>query len=194
MTMSLIDAFLCTVSPTDKEVLNRALTDFNSVDTDDLLDILENVDCKSLPNSQNILEIITHLAHKAIFQEPHFVIDSWKCFLSKRLTTKLSKEHFDTICEKLAPTPRKVIYIISYPTDMGVLESTVSKHLQRFIKDLDNNSLSDFLRFVTGSDLLIKNCISVRFVDLHGIARRRIAHTCRCVLELPNLYANYPDF
>lgn len=193
-TISLIDAFLCTVSPTDKEVLNRALTEFDSVDTDDLLDILENFDCKSLPNSQNILEIISQLAHKAIIQEPNFVIDSWNSIFSMRLSKNLSKEHFDTTYQKLVPTPKKVINIIRYPTDMDVLQSTVSKHLQRFIKDLDNNSLSDFLRFVTGSDLMIKDCISVRFVDLQGIARRPIAHTCGCVLELPKVYANYPDF
>lgn len=193
-SLSLVDAFLNIVSATDKEVLKMAMADFSSINEEELIDILDNYDCKFLPTANNCTEIINQLAHKAIVQEPNFVIDTWNSVFRKHVSNSLSKEKLDSLYKNLEPTPRKVIGVLEFPNDMNTAESTVSKHLQRFIKDLDKQKLSDFLRFVTGSNLLVREKISVRFVELQGLARRPVAHTCGCVLELPRAYANYPDF
>ena len=53
------------------------------------------------------------------------------------------------------------------------------------IRDRDKEALGKFLRFCTGSDLLFKE-IAVRFTQIDGFARRFIAHTCGCILEIPD--------
>jgi len=50
------------------------------------------------------------------------------------------------------------------------------------------------LRFSTGANLLVKEKIFIRFVDLEEYGRRPVSHTCGCVLELPRQYDNYPEF
>lgn len=69
----------------------------------------------------------------------------------------------------------------------------MKRYLQRFIRELDKEALGKFLRFSTGSDLMLKE-IRVRFSSLDGFARRIIAHTCGCVLEIPISYDNYVEF
>ena len=44
-----------------------------------------------------------------------------------------------------------------------------------------------FLKFVTGSAVLLSKRITVTFNSLNGIQRRPIAHTCDCNLETNNL-------
>ena len=51
-----------------------------------------------------------------------------------------------------------------------------------------------FLCFTTGSSVLIANRISVTFNNLSGLARKPIAHTCGCVIELPSTYMSFLDF
>ena len=50
------------------------------------------------------------------------------------------------------------------------------------------------MRFVTGSCVCITPVIRITFNSLSGLARRPIAHTCDCSLELPTTYSNYNDF
>ena len=51
-----------------------------------------------------------------------------------------------------------------------------------------------FLRFVSGSSVLILNKITVSFYNLEGLARRPISHTCTYGLELLIAYSTYPKF
>jgi len=54
--------------------------------------------------------------------------------------------------------------------------------------------LQKFLRFTTGSSVLIGKHISVVFNSLSVLARRPIAYTCDCILELLSSYLSYADF
>ena len=51
-----------------------------------------------------------------------------------------------------------------------------------------------FLRFITGSSVCIDKKIEITFNNLTGAARRPIAHTCSCMLEIPLSYATYLEF
>ena len=51
-----------------------------------------------------------------------------------------------------------------------------------------------FLRFTTGSSVLIAEKIAVTFNTLNGISHRPIAHMCSCVLQLPSTYQPFLDF
>ena len=61
---------------------------------------------------------------------------------------------------------------------------------------MKQHELTRFLRFVTGSSVLINEGIKVVFNNLTGAARRPISHTCSCSLELPLSYTTctFPEF
>ena len=55
---SLRDCFMAFVSPGEKDLLVKALTDFDSVEQEDLMECLQNHSCKRLPNAENILNLV----------------------------------------------------------------------------------------------------------------------------------------
>ena len=59
-----------------------------------------------------------------------------------------------------------------------------------------HQDLCNFLRFVTGSSVVIDKKISVTFDSLWSgtKANHIISHTCSCTLELSVTYLIYPDF
>jgi hypothetical protein len=95
---------------------------------------------------------------------------------------------------QLRPSARKVKRTLSFADGLSAEEQSVSKYLIRYVDELSYTSLKQFLRFCTGSDLIIKEKIYVRFVDLDGLARRPVAHTCGCVIEIPKKYDSFMDF
>ena len=67
-------------------------------------------------------------------------------------------------------------------------------YLRTFIGNLNHQDLRNFLRFVTGSSVVIDKKISVTLYSLSGLARRPISYTFCCTLELSVTYLTYPDF
>ncbi|KAJ8299370.1 hypothetical protein KUTeg_023430 [Tegillarca granosa] len=64
-------------------------------------------------------------------------------------------------------------------------------YLNGFVRELEPEMLKLFLRFCTGSNLVVKDKISVRFTaaELGDNVRSPTSHTCGCVLEIPSTYA-----
>ena len=121
-----------------------------------------------------------------------FVIDCWREITQLQLHlnfAELTKMYSD-----LNPTPRKVIGILNFPTGMTQKEAEVSQHLKRYIRELNEEKLGRFLRFCTGSDLLVSGHIMVEFAVQSSFTRRPIAHTCGMVLKLSDSYDHFPDF
>ena len=73
-------------------------------------------------------------------------------------------------------------------------------HLRKYVREIegDEKMLRNFLRFVTGSDLLLSGTdkhyhrITVSMVELDGLSRRPVAHTCGRILELPKKMRTIP--
>ena len=94
----------------------------------------------------------------------------------------------------LCATPAKVWAIIEEPNEADASQCRVFQYLQHYIGNMKSDEVRQFLRFTTGSSLMIAKRISIKFNMLSGLARRPIAHTCGCVLELPSTYLSYLDF
>ena len=62
------------------------------------------------------------------------------------------------------------------------------------IGSINQDELRALLRFIAGSSVCIAKRISVLFNSLSRLARRPIAHTCDCNLELPVSYMTYLEF
>lgn len=89
-------------------------------------------------------------------------------------------------------TSKKVIKALK-ATPSNDSEKQSFDFLKKFVRSLDGPSLKIFLKFVTGSDALVTNHISVSFTPMDGLQRRPIAHTCGPTLEIPSTYQVYNE-
>ena len=94
----------------------------------------------------------------------------------------------------LNATPKKVIEKLVKNEDMSAAESRVFKFHVTFVGDLNPEELRNFLRYVTGSSVLICERIKVTFNSISGLGRSPVWHTCDCWLELSTTYYTYPEF
>ncbi|KAL7860298.1 hypothetical protein AOLI_G00166470 [Acnodon oligacanthus] len=161
---SVSEAFMLYISKHDREVLQHALNNFETVDQDSLLDILDSYECHRMPTEENLGPLLTQLGHKALIQMPKFVIDCWRPIL-KELAKTISPQKLTEIIEERVPSPKKVNALLKFPEDMNVQQNTVARHLKRYIRELDDSILQRFLRFCTGADVIFGKHITVQFIE-----------------------------
>ena len=65
---------------------------------------------------------------------------------------------------------------------------------KNFCWKLEPKDLQNFLRFVTGSSVMINEKICVEFNGIEGLLKVPTSRTCNCVLALPSTYLTYPEF
>lgn len=73
-------------------------------------------------------------------------------------------------------------------------EAEVARYLKKYVMELNEERLEKFLRFCTGSDLLVSTSIQVEFVVQTAFTCRPIGYTCGSLLHLSDSYDNFPDF
>ena len=161
---------------------------------DELLEIISTRECKIKVTKDNLGAVIDQIAHMEMVQEPAFIREClFEVSISYELVINVENEF-----QKITPTSKK--FISSLECDES--ESDSFKYLKRYIReiDMDTKMLHALLRFVTASDLMLYNSegnffkIQVKIVDLEGIARRPVAHTCGRVLDLPRMDESCPIF
>ena len=191
VSANILDAFFEVIPKDEAITLKNALSDWKLVDQDDLLDILELHECKTLPTSHNITRLLNEIAHKEIIQTSMFIVD---CFQPILKQADIAEDRLIQLYSDLIPTPKVVNRMFKFPDPMCAEEQTVANHLRRLIRELKSETLRKFVRFRTGSDLMVSKEINVSFVNVSGLARRPIAHTCSCLLELSKTYESFPQF
>lgn len=88
---SVSESFLQYVSKEARKILELVLETFESVDKDDLMDVLDACDCHYFASEDTIAGLVSQLGHKT--QSPMFVIECWKPIL-KTYLLKLIKTYF----------------------------------------------------------------------------------------------------
>lgn len=68
------DAFLQYVSDQERQVLQRALENFDSVETESLIEILDVHECYQLPTQDNLVPLLSQLGHKCLIQAPQYML------------------------------------------------------------------------------------------------------------------------
>lgn len=178
--------FLQFVSSQECEVLMQAISDFSAVDCDDLVEVLDCYGCRRRITADTLPTILDEIAHKELVQTPKFVIDCWRenthhhLSLSPEALTKI----FSVVLCKL----------LKFAVDLTPKQKEVGNYLKRFIRELDESKLQKFLRFCTGSDLVVTDSIYVEFEQMTEFTRRPIGHTCGKILHIADSYENFPDF
>lgn len=131
------------------------------------------------------------MAHKKLIQQPAYVIEQWASILGP-----LSKELEDTdaVYENLQPGGRKITRALAFPSTMNDQGKDIKQYVTTYLRECDSQRLSGFLRFCTGSDLILGKTITIYLTNLLEFQRRPVAHTSGCFLELSVNYDSYPDF
>ncbi|KAI9538511.1 hypothetical protein NQZ68_014272 [Dissostichus eleginoides] len=181
---------------TERESVEKVLEgNLEEIDEEDLLDLFSRMGSQCLPSKDKIRAAIVVMAHKALLQEPKFIIDCFHSSIHNAVLRLLTKESIMELYENKRPTNRKVAQMIKPSNEsLNPQEQAALTYLLRYVRSLDQRKLEIFLRFCTGSSVLCKDSIEVTFNRLCGLSRRPVAHTCGAVLELPCTYSSYPDF
>lgn len=190
----LLASFRPYLSEDEREALEKCFAENVLPADEDIIDFLSNYKCFRNPTIENILQIVSELAHQEIIQKPRYVINCWAPILKvlKAFPDFQSIKDLENMYDVKRPTAKKFLKLIkSEPaTDQ---ERQCLDHLKKFIRSLQGSSLPLFLQFITGSDIISCPSIEVTFTVLEGVARRPVAHTCGPLLEIPSTYQSYSE-
>lgn len=164
-----------------------------------LLGILASMGCREMPTPCKIQHLILEVARYELTVKPLGAMyslrggvptvyhDFWNTF---------SVQDLFKLYRSLNATPESILNILttSDDTDLDANKARVFSYLKTFIGNLTHQDIRNFLRFVTGSSVMIDKKITVSFNYVTGLARRPVSHTCNCILELPATYPSYPEF
>lgn len=190
----LIESFKLYVSLDEREVLENSLkVDFNLSDGD-LLDLLSSFKCYKIPTKDNIFTILHELAHQEIVQKPRYIADCLSPIVNalRVYTPFQTLEDLKSFYSAKKPSSKKIINLLSANPEPGA-EQNSFEHFKRFVKSLNANDLGGLLQFLTGSNIIVCETITVTFTTLDGTARRPVVHTCGPSLELPSTYQCYNE-
>ena len=191
----LLQSFRMYLSCSDRDIINRALSGqvLSEDDSDDFLDLLSKVDCKSIPQGADTYPTILRMAHKELIQEPKYALEAMADTARDGLAKMLSDvEKIQTMYDAKKPTARKVIRLLQC-TPSNKEESNALAYLKQVIKGLDDSMLKKFLRYFTGADMICTPKIEISFNRMLGLTRAPQAHTCGPLIELPSTYNSYPE-
>lgn len=185
------------ISADERRIIDKCLSgdlDFENEDEfKELLDVLKMYDCRSRVTQENIKKVIQEIAHKEIIQKPQYVTDCWKDIVQTLAETFPTPNSLTDMYERVKPSVSKIIKCIqSFPQSDA--ERECLGFLRRYIRGLDTpEKLATFVRFISGSELMLFEGIQVTFTDLSGLERRPIARTCNTLLQLPTTYQSFPE-
>ena len=141
----------------------------------------------------NVYSVILEIVKQEVIQKPHVMVCSWEKYISslKQYDHFKSPEAVQKFYRDSEPTNKKVLALLKGEPKNGV-ERNLFKHLQQYIREMDQVQLLKFLRFATGANIV--SCItiiSINFIKVEGFQRQLVAHTCGPLLELPNSHMNF---
>ena len=190
----LFSSFCLYISEDERETLQKCLEESFDDDNDDVLYFLSNYKCYRIPTKENILQIVSELAHQEIIQKPRYVTNCWAPILKPLIAFPdfQSLVTLENLYDIKRPTAKKIVKLIkSEPvTDQ---ERQCLDHFKKYIRSLQGSLLSVFLQFITGSDIISCDSIEVTFLTPEGTSCRPVTHTCGPPLETPSSYWLYNE-
>ena len=202
---NLIDVLLNSVSSYDAEVLREAKlqvengnTLFSEKISSNLVSLFSFYGSRQIPSPSNLESIFLQIAKYEFLLKPAAAIQMIRSGIPemhRRFWGKMTVSDLYAIYSAMCSSPEKILMSIdSNSVTETPLQERVLLYLRQYIGSASKNTVSLFLRYVTGSCVFTGKGITVTFNSLEGFARRPIAHTCNCSLQLPVTYNTYTDF
>lgn len=191
---ALLDSFHSYITSEDREIFDKCVSNDFDPTNEEIIEFLSNWNCHRLPTKDNIQDILYELAHQELIQKPRYIANCWGPILSilKVDPAFQTIERLTNLYDCKRPSARKILRMIDAETENDSQRRALD-HLKRYVRSLEGNTLKKFLHFVTGSDVIVCDKITVEFTSLDGFNRRPIVHTCGPMIELPTTYDSYTD-
>lgn len=196
-----MESFIDYISDYDRSIIRKAFTVeetlFPASIQSSLINVLSVYGCNEMPTPVNIRRLILEVARYVLINRPLgivFTLHSGIPTMYHKFFSQFSLEKWFQLYKALTVTAESLLEAVREPEDMNKAQARVYRFFMTFISDSKADTLRWLLRFITGSAVLLGKPISVSFNSLAGIARRPIAHTCICGLEISTSYCSYPDF
>jgi hypothetical protein len=191
---TLLTSFLAYLSAMERDIAQSAIDDtLDEEGHDDFVDLLDRFGHKSIPDAQNVKPTLLHIAHQELIQKPKYSMDKMSRTCGQLRILLPDCQEIANMYNVKKATVRKVLKLFNASPANAVQEQCF-KYLQQFVRAQDDRSLRLFLRYLTGSDSICVDRISVSFTKTEGTSRGLIAHTCGPAIELPSTYLSYPEF
>lgn len=185
----------------DASVLRRAFQyvdgEYPSELQSSLLSLVGAYGCRKIPTPVNLSSLITTIAKHEFLVKPVGAILAMHNGIPQEhraFWAKTSIKLLLNVYNASNATASAVLNIIREPHCKNNSEESAYNYLIQYVGNLREDGLRNFLRFVTGSSALVVDDLFVNFNALDGIARRPIAHTCSCTLDLPTTYSTFLEF
>lgn len=137
---SLKDTFLQYVSAQEREILQKALEDFDSVDSDSLFDALEPHECQQVPTKDHLIPLLSQMGHKSLIQAPMYVIEC-RCPIVVHLASVLPPDALHHVIDQKTPTGKVVKDLLQFPDVMTAPEKAVVRYLKKYVGEVDLRTL-----------------------------------------------------
>ncbi|KAL3886717.1 hypothetical protein ACJMK2_026695 [Sinanodonta woodiana] len=200
---TLLDDFLLYLDCEDSELVRCALYNFvnlGEVGKDKLQMFFSKYGVGINPRAATIKEHLVNLAHNELCIKPRpFCENMRRGIPSTHMDTfwlNITLDNVDHLYEGFRVIPANVWSMIQCQTwpIQNPNERRVFGYLRDLIQDLHGENLLSFLQFVTAERKMPSSVITVGFNDTRGLARRPIASTCSCQLNIPVSYTSFDEF
>ena len=172
--------------------VKKAMIDFNSVPSADIVYALDLLEGSRIPkNSEELKKTVEDLALMH-FDRAEKIKQDWSPILSNLLT----EDQLNNIYEKHSATAENINRIIPESEQyLSKNKSNAVKWLGQFVHEFDNAEMCELLlRFITGSNMIP---ISLEKIDIHFLENEWEvfkSNTCSFRLFLPIKYRAYEEF
>ncbi|CAB4020930.1 Hypothetical predicted protein, partial [Paramuricea clavata] len=164
----LVESFHQYISKDESETLKRSVTDEcpDPSTDEDVTDVLSSYKCRRGVRKDTMPKIIKELAHQEIIQRPKYVANAWSPIVNelKRFEEFKTVDSLVRFYEAKKPTQKKVCKLLTSNPATDAQRECFS-HLKRFVKSLDDNLVSIFLQYVSGSNIIAVDSIEVAFSE-----------------------------
>ena len=145
-----------------------------------------------MSSKQTIHEIIHELAHQELIQTPRYIVNCCAPILCqlKLLPEFHTAQSLNEFLKSKIPTAKKIVKLFKADPSNDT-ERNIFEHSKRSVKSLEGKELARFLNFITGSNMITCESITVTISSLDGYERLPITRTCVPSIELPSSYESY---
>ena len=179
----LIESFLRFISRKESSGLTDALMK-NKFDYGLVIEVLSKFAIRANLTKNNIRNLVVRAAKSELITKSCAAFNTFKelrnCF--KIFTGNHLKSSYDLA----KPTSSKVLNYINFPVAIDSYEEKAFEHQRRYIDECDNQTLEAFLRFCSGSSIIIPGRnIHVTSKNIGEMEPRPISKTCVKILTVP---------
>ena len=202
----IVESFIDYLVTYDGEVLKEAFIackahpdnkQFNGELQGKLVNLMSRFGCREIPKPKNLRRLVTEIGRHEFTVKAVGAVYAMNLglpHLHQKFWNEFSVEKLYSLYKSLIANHEEVLKMIREPDTMNGAEERVYGYLIKFVGSLKPEDLQGFLRFVTGSSVMLPNDITVVFNAATGLGRAIASHTCNSTIVIPTTYITYPDF